>query len=339
MANGKSVTMQDIADRVGVSKALVSMIFRDVPGPSAETRARVFAVADELDYRPNRTAALMSLRRTHMLGVVANIRNAFHAEMVEHMVAAADAKGYEIVLGAVTPTHGESAVITTLLDFRCEAIVILGSEASAETLREWSKRIPLVSAGRRVSGINVVRAGDHRGMSAVVDHLVGLGHTRIAHLSAGSNPIAAERRDGYLRAMRRHGLSDMSEVIDGDFTETSGTSAGALLRDRTADRPTAVVAANDRSAVGLLDALRVAGINVPADMSVTGYDNSSLAQLGHIDLTSVSQEPAEQAARAIELAVDTLDDESSQPKSVVLVPRLIVRSTTAAPGLPSTSEQ
>lgn len=330
MAHGRSVTMQDIANRVGVSKALVSMIFRDAPGPSAETKAKVLAVADELDYRPNRTAALMSLRRTHLLGVVANIRNAFQAEMVEHMVAAADAKGYEVVLGALTPTHSESAVVTTLLDFRCEAIILIGPEDDAATLREWGEKFPLVAVGRRVRGVNAVRAGDHRGMSAVVDHLVELGHNRIAHLSGGSNPIAADRRDGYMRAMRRHGLTEFIEVFEGDFTETSGTNVVATLRDRGVDRPTAIVAANDRSAVGLLDALQVAGMNVPADISVTGYDNSSLAQLGHISLTTVSQEPFEQASRAIELAVDCLDNDASEVRSVVLVPRLIVRSTTAA---------
>ena len=120
-------TMQDIADKVGVSKALVSLVFRKAPGPSDETRRRVFAAADELGYRINRTAALMTARRSHLIGVMANIRNSFHAEMVEDIVEAADRAGYEVVLGAVTPTHGEPKVIDTLLDFRCEGVVLLGS--------------------------------------------------------------------------------------------------------------------------------------------------------------------------------------------------------------------
>src|SRR5262249_27903741 len=115
-------TMQDIADKVGVSKALVSLVFRRAPGPSAETRERVFAAAEELGYRVNRTAALMTARRSHLIGVVADIRNSFHAEIVENIVAAADRAGYEVVLGAVTPTHSESRVIDTLLDFRCEGM-------------------------------------------------------------------------------------------------------------------------------------------------------------------------------------------------------------------------
>ena len=101
-------TMQDIADKVGVSKALVSLVIRKAPGPSDDTRARVLAAAEELGYRVNRTAALMTARRSHLIGVMTDIRNSFHAEMVEDIVEAADRAGYEVVLGAVTPTHGET---------------------------------------------------------------------------------------------------------------------------------------------------------------------------------------------------------------------------------------
>ncbi|MBY6717806.1 LacI family DNA-binding transcriptional regulator, partial [Rhodococcus sp. BP-110] len=293
--------MQDVADRAGVSKALVSMIFRGVQGPSASTRERVMEVAAELDYRPNRSAALLSLRRTHLLGVTTDIRNTFHAEMVEHLVEQADGHGYEVVLGAVTPTHGEESVIRTLLDFRCEAVILLGPESAAASLVEWNSRVPLVVVGRRMPGsaLDVVRAGDHRGMSSVVDHLVELGHRHITHLSGGANPIAGDRRAGYVRAMHRHGLDDFVEILDGDFTEASGVRAAAeLISMKT--RPTAVVAPNDRSAVGLLDALQRAGIDVPGEMSVTGYDDSMLAQMAHVDLTSVSQEPREQALKAVD---------------------------------------
>lgn len=324
---GRSVTMQDIADKVGVSKALVSMIFRGVAGPSAETKQRVLAVADELDYRPNRTAALLSLRRTHLIGVMTDIRNAFHAEMVEHMVAEADKVGYEVVLGAVTPTHAEGAVMNTLLDFRCEAIVLLGPEAPEADLAAWATRIPIVAVGRRIGGIDAVRAGDSRGMSDVVDHLVALGHSRIAHLT-GSGSIGKDRQAGYRRAMHRHGLDACVRIVVGDFTEHCAPGAVAELLDGSADRPTAVVAANDRSAVGLLDALQRRGVAVPDDISVTGYDDSTLARMAHIDLTSVSQEPKEQAASAIRAAVERLDDDRTEVLSTVLRPRLVVRGTT-----------
>lgn len=324
----RTTTMQDVADRAGVSKALVSMIFRGVQGPSAATRERVMEVAAELDYRPNRSAALLALRRTHLLGVMTNIRNTFHAEMVEHLVEHASERGYEVVLGALTPTHGEEAVMNTLLDFRCEAVVLLGPEVESELLSLWNARVPIVSVGRRLArpDVDVVRAGDLRGMSSVVDHLVGLGHQRITHLTGGSNPIAVDRRSGYVRAMHRHGLDAHVDIIEGDFTEASGVAAAAAVVRRVT-RPTAVVASNDRSAVGLLDALQRSGIIVPEQMSVTGYDDSVLAQLAHVDLTSVSQEAREQAVSAVDAAVDRLDNGRTEPRSVVLRPRLVVRST------------
>ena len=325
-------TMQDIADKVGVSKALVSLVIRKAPGPSEETRARVFAAAEELGYRVNRTAALMTARRSHLIGVMTDIRSSFHAEMVEDIVAAADRAGYEVVLGAVTATHGESRVIDTLLDFRCEGVILLGPESPGEALNGIGQRLPTVVVGRRMStpSLDVVRAADTRGIGSVVDHLVGLGHQRVVHVTGGPGSIGADRRKGYLRAMRRHGLNEHIALIEGDFTENAGVDAGKSLLT-AAELPTAVVCANDRSAVGVLDVLRRSGLDVPGEVSITGYDDSDLAQLGHIDLTSVSQGPQEQANRAVEAVVERLDHGRTEPVSSVLMPQLVVRGTTAAP--------
>ena len=323
-------TMQDIADHVGVSKALVSLVFRNAPGPSAETRKRVLAAADELGYRVNRAAALMTARRSHLIGVMANIRSTFHAELVEDIVAEADRCGYEVVLGAVTPTHAEPAVVETLLSFRCEALILLGPEIGDAAVTELARRVPVVVVGRRMSGstVDVVRTADGRGIGQVVDHLVELGHRRISHLSGGGGTIPADRRAGYVRAMKRHGLSDAIDIVDGDFTERSGMlAAQELLRRRR--RPTAVCAANDQSAIGLLDQLLRACVDVPGDIAVAGYDDSTLARLAHIDLTTVSQEPRQQAERAVRAVVERLDENRQERLDVLLEPRLVVRRTTA----------
>jgi LacI family transcriptional regulator len=326
----RAVTMQDVADHVGVSKALVSMVFRRVQGPSAETRQRVRDAAEKLGYRPNRSAALLSLRRSHLIGVMANIRNTFHAEMVEYMVGEADSFGYEVVLGAVTPTHGEPAVVETLLDFRCEALILLGPEFDDSELPTLAARAPVVVVGRRTScpAVDVVRTADARGIGLIVDHLVALGHRRITHLSGGSGSISADRKTGYIRAMKRHGLSAEIEIIHGDFTEGAGITAARTLLART-QRPTAVCAANDRSAIGLLDELRRAGLDIPGDIAVAGYDDSILSQLTHIDLTTASQQPRQQAAEAVKAVVERLDDHRSERRNIVLQPKLIVRRTTA----------
>ncbi len=326
-------TMQDIADKVGVSKALVSLVIRKAPGPSDDTRARVFAAAEELGYRVNRTAALMTARRSHLIGVMTDIRNSFHAEMVEDIVEAADRAGYEVVLGAVTPTHGEPKVIDTLLDFRCEGVILLGPES--ETAALTADGTPGPDRRRRPpGGFACVGCRARRGCAR---HRFGGGSPRrarapadIVHVTGGSGSIAADRRKGYLRAMRRNGLDEYVALIESDFTENAGVDAAKALL--TSDRlPTAVVCANDRSAVGVLDALRRAGVDVPGAVSITGYDDSVLAQLGHIDLTSVSQAPREQANRAVEAVVERLDGGRTEPVSSVLVPQLVVRGTTDAP--------
>ena len=323
-------TMQDIADHVGVSKALVSLVFRNAPGPSAETRKRVLAAADELGYRVNRAAALMTARRSHLIGVMANIRSTFHAELVEDIVAEADRYGYEVVLGAVTPTHAEPAVVETLLSFRCEALILLGPELADDTMAELARRAPVVVIGRRMSAstVDVVRTADGRGIGQVVDHLVELGHRRICHLSGGAGTIARRpqsrlrARDEAARAFGRHRHHQRRFHRALRHARRAGTVAPTTSPDRG-------LCANDQSAIGLLDKLLRAGIDVPGDIAVAGYDDSTLARLAHIDLTTVSQEPRQQAECAVRAVVERLDENRQDRLDVLLEPRLVVRHTTA----------
>ncbi|MFW0793207.1 LacI family DNA-binding transcriptional regulator [Gordonia sp. CPCC 205515] len=332
MRSSSRPTMQDIAERVGVSKATVSLVFRKAPGVGDDTRRAVLAAADELGYRMNRTAALMTARRSHLIGVVAQISNSFHAEIAESIVAAADRAGYEIVLGAVTPTHSESRVIETLRDFRCEGMLLIGPELVDDVIEALGDQLPTVVIGRRISvgSVDVVRTNDGKGIAGMVDYLVELGHQRIVHVAGGTGVIAADRRTGFLRAMRRHGLVGDDAVIEATgFTEDAGMAAARQLLDGSL--PTAVVCANDRLAVGVLDVLRRAGVEVPGQVSVTGYDDSILARLGHVDLTTVSQQPQAQADHAIDAVIGRLDGDRVDRSASTLTPELVVRSTTAPP--------
>lgn len=327
----KSATMRDIADRVGVSKALVSLVFRGAAGPSPQTRTKVFEAAEALDYRPNKTASMLARRRTRLLGVMLSLRNAFHAELVEGIQESAAALGYDVVLNALTVTHDEREAIDTLRDFRCEALMLLGPNSPAGSLAALGEQLPLVVLGRRVrsTSVDVVRAADERGIGRVVDHLVGLGHRDIAHVDGGTGFIASDRRRGYRQAMRRQGLEEHIRLFGGDHTEDAGVSAAHQLL--TGDRlPTAVAAVNDRSAIGLLDTLGRAGTAVPGTVSVAGYDDSALAQLRHIDLTSVNQNPQQQAEHAVRAVIERLDEGRTSARRIVLPPRLVVRTTTGA---------
>jgi DNA-binding LacI/PurR family transcriptional regulator len=332
---GRRPRLEDVAERAGVSTASVSLVLRDAPGPSRATRERVARAAEELGYRPDRTASLLARRRTRLLGVVLDIRSPFHTELVADLHDASDVVGYDLVLSTITRTRTEPRAIETLLDSRCEALVLLGPEVPVSTLQTLARQVPVVVVGRRVSvpGVDVVRSADDQGIAAAVDHLVGLGHRRVAHVDGGRGTIATDRRNGYRRAMRRHGLERDVLVLPGDHAEGAGIAAAHTLL-AAGELPTGVVTFNDQVAVGLLDGLARAGVHVPADVSVVGYDDSSLARMAHVDLTTVSQQPHQQAEDAVAAAVERLDGGRVEDRRIVLPPRLVVRGTTgpAAPG-------
>jgi DNA-binding LacI/PurR family transcriptional regulator len=317
-----------------MSPASVSMVLSGAPGPSAATRERVLEAAAELGYRPDRTASLLARRRTHLVGVQMVAGSAFHAELVEDLYEAAERQGYDVVLSAVTRTRDERRATETLVDFRCEALVLLGPVAPASQLAALGRQLPVVVIGRRVAGdaVDVVRSADAEGVGQAVEHLVGLGHRSIAYVDGGRGTIAADRRRGYRTAMRRHGLTDHIRVLPGDHTEAAGARAARALLDAGDGLPTAVVAYNDHCALGLLDAFNRAGVAVPGGISVAGYDDSSLSRLAHVNLTTVSQDARRQAEHAVAAAVERLEGgHRDGHREIVLAPHLVVRGTTGPP--------
>ncbi|MFI0732979.1 LacI family DNA-binding transcriptional regulator [Streptomyces sp. NPDC021225] len=328
---GSRPRLEDVAARVGLSTASVSLVLRGAPGPSERTRQRVLKAAADLGYRPDRNASLLARRRTRLLGVMVNIHSPFHAELVEHLHTAAEAVGYDLALSTQTRTRGEDTAVDTLLAFRSEALILLGPAAPAATLTALDRKVPVIAVGRRITGaaLDVVRTADDDGVGRVVDHLVGLGHRSIAYVDGGRGVIATDRRRGYRTAMRRHGMDGHSRVLPGDHTEQSGERAARHLLD-DGEPPTAVVAFNDQCAIGVLTALTRAGVAVPREMSVAGYDDDALSRLSCFDLTTVSQGAEEQARRAVAAAVERLDQGRTTPREVVLPPRLVVRGSTGA---------
>ena len=324
-------TLADVAARAGVSTALVSTVMRDVPGASAATRQRILQAAEEIGYRPDARARLLRSNRSRLIGVTFGVQHAFHGDLVSGLYEAADAEGYEIALSAVTPRRDERRAVGSLLQDRCEAMILLGPDSPAGYLAELAGRCPVVVVARAVSGrgVDVVRTADDEGLQQAVDHLVALGHRRIAHIDGGRAPGAAQRRRGYRQAMHRHGLDADILIVPGGVGEEDGAEAARQLL-ATVPRPTAVAVFNDRSATGLLDVFRNAGLSVPQDISVVGFDDSRLARLSHVDLTTVAQDAGRMASLAVARAIDRLDGTPTGGREVVISPRLIVRGTTAA---------
>ncbi len=335
-AAGRRPRLADVAARAGVSPGLVSLVLRNQPGPSGPTRARVRAAARELGYRADRTASLLARRHSRHIGVMMDVRSTFHAELVADIDAAATNLGYDLVLSALTPARDERRAAELLLDFRCEALILLGPDQQVSWLAALGEERPVVAVGRRMqsAAVDVVRAADDQGVAQAVGHLIGLGHRDIAFVDGGPGTIAADRRRGYRQAMRRPGLAARARIIPGDHTEEAGVRAARTLLAGGA-LPTAAVTSNDRCAVGLLDVFAREGVAVPGAVSVVGYDDSMLARLAHVDLTTVSQDAGQQAAYAVALAVERLEGGRTAPREVVLTPHLVVRSTTAPPRQPS----
>jgi DNA-binding LacI/PurR family transcriptional regulator len=322
--------MADIARHVGVSRPLVSIVLRGAEGASEATRQRVLQAAAELGYRPDSLAQGLRSSRTRHLGVLFALRRPFEVELVEDMFPVVAKLGYHLLLGATTPERGQEAVIDELLRYRCEGLILVGPEVNGHRLESIAEEVPLVEIGRSVTRgpVDVVRNDDALGTRQAVDHLVTLGHRAIAFVDGGANPGAQDRQAGYRTAMTAHGLTSEIRVVPGGYTEDDGATAAQLL---LADRlPTAVIASNDLSAIGLLDCMLRAGVRVPQDLSVVGYDDSRFARLPGIDLTSVRQDIPQMAELAVQAVVERLDHPPRPPKDLALPPQLVVRGTTSA---------
>ncbi len=326
-----AVTMADVAERAGVSRALVSIVFRGVPGASTASRERVMRAAAELSYRPDQRARLLGSNRSRTLGVVYGLHHEFHAEIVERLYQAVDGTGYDLALGAAAPTRDEHRAVQSLLDYRCEALILLGPTLPRTAIQELAGRLPVVVVARafRSRAVDVVRTDDVAGARLAVEHLAGLGHESITHVDGGRAPGAAERRRGYRAAMRGFGLESEMRLVPGGLSEQDGERAAVQLA--TGPLPTAITAFNDHCAAGLLAALRGRGVRVPDELSLVGYDDSHIASLPSIALTTIAQDAPTLARAALDLALARTDDGKREPSDVVVPPKLVVRQTSARP--------
>ncbi|MDT7679699.1 MAG: hypothetical protein QOG57_9, partial [Pseudonocardiales bacterium] len=215
--------------------------------------------------------------------------------------------------------------------YRCAGLIVIGPELHGRDLEPLTKEVAVVEVGRGVTRgpVDVIRNNDAVGTRQAVEHLVTLGHHAIAFIDGGANPGAEDRRAGYRAAMTDHGLAASIHVVPGGYNEDDGAHAAKeLLADQL---PTAVIAANDPCAIGVLDTMLRAGIRVPQDLSVIGYDDSRFARLPGIDLTSVRQDIPKMAKLAVKAVVERLDRPTSKPKDARLQPKLVVRGTTSPP--------
>jgi len=327
-------TITDVARRAGVSKSLVSLVMRGADHVSPERRQAVNKAAAELGYRPNAMARSLVQRRTHLVGVmVSDLHNPFFADVVAGIQEQAARTGYKVLVNSGNRAAAREAdAMETLLQLRADGIILGSPVLDDEVIGRASREVPIVLVGREAHGpaVDSVTNDDRAGAEVAVEHCVSLGHRRIAHIDGGHGAGAPARRHGYEAAMKRLGLGDLVSVVSGTYTEEGGHT-GCLLLLAQKPRPTAIFAANDLAAIGALNAIEESGLKVPDDISLVGYDNTSLAALRHISLTTIHQPRLEMGQLALSTLLERIDQDREEPRRVVLSPSLVVRASTAPP--------
>lgn len=332
-------TIADVAERARVSKGAVSLVVNGRPGLTEQTRARILAAVADLGWQPSQRARALSYSRAFSLGFVvardpALLRSdPFFPAFIAGVESVLAQQGQVLVLQVVSTAEDEVAGYRRLVgDARVDGFLVSDlrrDDPRIALLKELGQ--PAVTLNRPVqeSGFPAVCLDDRAGIAAAVEHLVQLGHTRIAHVAGPVDFLHAQaRQEAFLETLERLGISP-GPVEVADFTAAGGMAATRrLLADP--QPPTAIVYANDVMAIAGISAAAELGVRVPQQLSVTGYDDTELAEFVHPALTTVRADPFHWGQIAARTLLDLV--EGKQPADVELDPaRLIVRRSTAAP--------
>lgn len=329
--------IKDIAREAGVSTATVSHVINKTKYVSDPTREKVQRAIKKFDYHPNTHAQSLALGRSKMIGLlVSDISNPFFPEIIKSVEAAVIAKGYNLfLLNTNYDTDRTIEYVNRLIQMKVAGIILMVAEFDDELI-EIAKRKKtsivfhdLGIVGDKASKVSLDYAV---GIDEAIRHLVSLGHTRIAHI-AGSHEIhsAVVRRQAFIDSMKRQ-LPKISapKIYEGDFRFEGGRlAASKVLREKIL--PTAVMVANDLMALGAMQEFKAAGLRVPEDISIVGFDDISFASLSEPALTTVCSPRVEIGRRAVEALMLTVDSPQRQGIEIRIPTYLMIRNSTAPP--------
>jgi DNA-binding LacI/PurR family transcriptional regulator len=337
----RPVTMRDVARAANVSQSTVSRVLNagdasttSVP-ISAETTQRVLATARALGYQPNMHARSLRGQKTQMIAMmVADISNPYYHVMVRKVQDVARRNGYDMLIAnsdhdAETERHFLEGIIRRPVD----GVILTPYHLSSENVEAFVNRtgVRVVLIGQHISppGVDRVYADDRRGTYEAVRWLIReRGHSKIALIGVEGTHPSARRKEGFLQAMREGGLSVPGEYLEnGAFTVESGEAACVRLL-ALPERPSAIFACNDLMALGCVSAAQRAGLRIPEDLAVVGFDNIPEAARSSPPLTTVAQFPAEMGEHLATALFERIDGAELESRSIQVPCKLIVRGST-----------
>lgn len=287
---------------------------------------------DELGYRPNAAARTLRHRRSHSIGVlVSELHNPFFSMILDGIDAVAMEHGYtSLIVRGQRQSQTEEDMLGRLLELQVDGIIAVTERLERPVLTEASRATPLVTLTQtpRIPHVDTVVSDNREGARIAVQHLVGLGHSEIAMIADAGEHAGAERIEGYRAAMLEAGASP--RVIESALTEQGGYDATQALLS-SSDPVTAIFAANDICAFGVIDAISEAGMNIPDDISVIGYDNTLVSALRAVSLTTVDQFAMTIGTEAMRSLMMRIDHRGTPARHITVPPRLVERATTGPP--------
>jgi LacI family transcriptional regulator len=327
------VTIRDVAARAGVSVATVSKVINQRYGVAAETNARVLAVIEELGYEASLVAQSLRNHRTNVIGILVADLEPFSTELLKGAADAIRSTGFELVVYSAGGRTSDHVGWERRYLSRLSGTLIDGAVLVTPTVTDVQYDAPIVAVDPHTgpSDLVTIDSDNLRGGRLATDHLLDLGHRRIAMLTGRPDLQSAQlREEGYRQAMAAAGVMvDEKLVAIGDYDpEIAAHAAHDLLSGP--DRPTAVFAANDLSAIATIEAATQLGLRVPEDLSVVGFDNVPESALCVPPLTTVDQPIRRMGQRAVELLVGLIRGEQPDSRHVTLETNLIVRQSARA---------
>lgn len=328
------VTIRTVAAHAGVSVSAVSKVMRNAYGVSDALRARVEASIEVLGYRPS-VAARGMRGQTYTLGVLlVDIANPFLPSVYQGIETVTDAAGYKVMVGVgAARTRREVQLIEQMIDNRMDGLILVASQISGETIEAYARQIPLVVVGHHeptAQGFDTINSDDRKGAALAVQALRAAGHEDIAMLAMEYDDrhvadVSHQRELGYQAAMAAAGLSHRARVLRVPYPELPRQSQlQALLT--APDRPRAIFCWSDLDAVPLLNEAVCLGLRVPEDLAIVGYDNSPVAALPMIGLSSVDQDGERMGRMAAEAVLSRIAGRDVA-EHILIEPRLVQRRT------------